>query len=112
MNDIGEEAIKSIFQDTYRKTFNIYLPNSIDFGASFGHLMGGYSAGYYSYLWSQVYAKDMYKSVIKGNELDEDVGRRFRNIILSRGGTVDSIDSVKEFLGRESNTKAFADDLF
>lgn len=53
----------------------------------------------------------MYKTIIKGNELNEDVGRRFRKIILSRGGAVDSIESVKEFLGREPNSEAFSMDL-
>ncbi len=103
--------VKKCFQDIYKKLMGLELPESVDFGASFGHLMGGYSAGYYSYLWSLVYAKDMYKSVIKGNELNEDVGRRFRKIILSRGGTIDSIESVREFLGREPNSVAFAEDL-
>ena len=109
--EVSENDVKTLFQNIYKETFNIDLPKSVDFGASFGHLMGGYSAGYYSYLWSLVYAKDMYKSVIKGNELDEEVGRRFRKIILSRGGKVDSICSVREFLGREPNSEAFAQDL-
>jgi thimet oligopeptidase len=105
------DDVKTLFQSIYKETFKIQLPESVDFGASFGHLMGGYSAGYYSYLWSLVYAKDMYKTVIKGNELNEEVGRRFRKIILARGGSVDSICSVREFLGREPNSEAFALDL-
>ena len=108
MNNVSEDEVRSIFNDLYKKIFGIELPNYIDMGSSFGHIMGGYACGYYGYLWSLVYAKDMYSSVIESNELNEDIGRRFRKIILSRGGRVDSLDSVREFLGREPNSSAFS----
>ncbi len=53
--------------------------------ASFGHLMGGYDAGYYGYLWSKVYAQDMF-SVFKrcGRHEPHAVGRRYRTEILEQ----------------------------
>ena len=76
--------------------------------ASFGHMFGGYNAGYYGYLWSKVYAADMF-SLFQAGEglLDEALGHRYRNRILAPGGSRDAIDSLKDFLGREPNNHAF-----
>ena len=76
--------------------------------ASFGHMFGGYNAGYYGYLWSKVYAADMF-SLFQAGEgpLDEALGHRYRNRILAPGGSRDAIDSLRDFLGREPNNHAF-----
>jgi thimet oligopeptidase len=74
--------------------------------ASFSHLMGGYEAGYYSYMWSEVLALDML-SAFHGNLLDPVVGRRYRHCILEPGGSRPPQDLVEEFLGREPNSEAF-----
>lgn len=74
--------------------------------ASFGHL-NGYQAGYYGYLWSLVYAQDMFTPFADGDLLDAELGQRFRRSVLARGGTVDALDLVRDFLGREPNSDAF-----
>ena len=74
--------------------------------SSFGHLMNGYDAGYYGYMWSLVYAKDLF-SIFKNNELDKEIGKKFKNEILSQGSIRPSIESVKIFLNREPNLDAF-----
>lgn len=74
--------------------------------ANFGHLMGGYSAGYYGYMWSEVMALDML-SAFKGRLLDPAVGRRYRELILSRGGEVPPQKMVEAFLGRKASPDAF-----
>jgi Zn-dependent oligopeptidase len=79
--------------------------------ASFGHLMGGYDAGYYGYLWSKVYAQDMY-SVFKAHGLlNPEFGRRYRTEILEKGSSRDEIDSLRAFLGREPNEDAFLESI-
>jgi thimet oligopeptidase len=74
--------------------------------ANFGHLLGGYAAGYYGYMWSEVMALDML-SAFKGQLLDPAVGRRYRELILSRGGEVPPQKMVEAFLGRKPSADAF-----
>ena len=79
--------------------------------ATFGHLIGGYDAGYYGYLSSQVYSADMFYSVFKKDPMDMKEGRRYRHTVLERGGSQDEMETLKQFLGREPNTEAFYKDL-
>ena len=76
------------------------------FPGTFGHMMGGYDAGYYGYLWSEVYAQDMF-SQFPADLTDADVGARYRNVILEQGGMKDPLTLLREFLGRDPNSDAF-----
>jgi len=78
--------------------------------ASFGHLMNGYDAGYYGYLWSLVYAKDLFTK-FNDHELDMNIGLEFRDEILSQGSIRPSMESIKIFLGREPNEDAFIESI-
>lgn len=77
---------------------------------SFGHLFG-YGAAYYGYMWSKVYAQDMFSIFEEKGIMDEKTGRDYRKIILEKGGTENPLDLVKDFLGRESNSEAFTRSL-
>ncbi len=77
------------------------------FQAGFGHLMGGYDAGYYGYLWSAVYAADMFSRFESEGLLNADLGKRYRRTVLERGKMVEASQLLKDFLGREPNPKAF-----
>ena len=74
--------------------------------ASFDHLMD-YSASYYGYLWSEVYASDMFSIYEENGVLNPDIGYRFRKSIFEKGGGENPMNLVKEFLGREPNNAAF-----
>ena len=74
--------------------------------ASFGHLLGGYAAGYYGYMWSQVLALDML-SAFDGKLMNPAVGQRYRETILASGGQRQPQALVDAFLGRKSNSDAF-----
>jgi peptidylprolyl isomerase len=80
------------------------------FQGSFGHLTG-YQAGYYGYLWSLVYAQDMFKRFQELGMLSPEAGAYYREKILSKGGTEDSLDLVREYLGREPSMEAFLKSL-
>lgn len=80
------------------------------FYTSFGHL-NGYSAIYYTYMWSLVIAADMFSEFEQEGLRNPDVAQRYRKTVLEPGGSRDAADLVKDFLGREYNFEAFAEDL-
>lgn len=82
-----------------------HLANT-QFPGTFGHIVKGYVAGYYGYMWSEVLALDM-QSVFGDNLMNPELGQRYRNEILARGGEADPLTLVKNFLGREPNADAF-----
>ncbi len=77
---------------------------------SFGHL-SGYGANYYGYIWSKVYAQDMFSVFKKNGVMDKATGIRYRKEILEKGSTVQEIDMVEKFLGRKPNSDAFLESL-
>jgi thimet oligopeptidase len=101
---------KDLYNETFEKILKIKSLEDTNMIASFGHLFGGYEAGYYGYLWSLVYAKDLFTKFI-GKELDSELGEKLKSEVLCYGGLRDSIDSLKEFLGREPNSDYFIESL-
>ncbi len=81
------------------------FPAGTHFQCGFGHLFG-YDAGYYGYLWSQVFGDDMFTR-FEGEPDRTAVGADYRRVILERGGTRDAADLIREFLGREPRNDAF-----
>ncbi len=79
--------------------------------ASFGHLMGGYDAGYYGYVWSLVYAKDLFSQFKLYGMLNKTLGKKLRKEILAPGSIRKSIDSIKIFLSREPNSDEFINSI-
>ena len=74
--------------------------------ANFGHVMGGYQAGYYGYMWSQVLALDML-SAFGSNVMDTKLGTRYRKLILESGGERAPSELVEAFLQRKPSPDAF-----
>ena len=75
----------------------------------FDHLFGSdsYSAGYYSYLWSDVMAADAWQEFLDaGGPWDEGVARRFRAVILAEANSTDRADAYRRFRGRDPDVKA------
>lgn len=74
----------------------------------FNHIFsGGYSAGYYSYLWAEVLDKDAFQAFVEAGDLfDSDTSDRLRQEILSRGGTRPGMELYVNFRGREPSIQA------
>lgn len=90
-----------------KKLMGITPPKRQLWVAGFGHIAHGYDAGYYSYLWAEVYAEDMFTRFAKEGILNPKTGRDYRRWILEKGSSMEEIDLVRGFLGREPNNKAF-----
>jgi len=73
----------------------------------FAHIwQGGYSAGYYAYLWSEVLAADAFKAFYEQGGMTRENGKRFRDTILSRGLTKDPMQLYIDFRGHEPSIDA------
>lgn len=79
--------------------------------ANFGHLMGGYDAGYYGYLWSRVYAQDLFTRFEKEGILSPKTGAAYRRLILEPGGLREPDELLQAFLGRPLDYEAFYRDM-
>ena len=66
---------------------------------------------YYGYLWSEVYAQDMFTQFEEHGLLDQETGIRYRDLILANGSQRDVVEAVEEFLGRPSNNEAYIKSL-
>ncbi|MEH6557003.1 MAG: M3 family metallopeptidase [Oceanicoccus sp.] len=76
------------------------------FYASFGHLFG-YSAAYYTYMWSEVIAADILEQFKESGMRNKDIANRYRKTVLAPGGSKDAAQLVEDFLGRPFNFDAF-----
>ena len=78
--------------------------------ASFNHL-SGYGANYYGYLWSRVFAQDIFSVFEKNGVMDPKTGLRYRKEILEVAGSQQELDMLRNFLEREPNSDAFMKDI-
>jgi thimet oligopeptidase len=76
------------------------------FHLSFGHL-DGYSAIYYTYMWSLVIAKDLFSHFHDSDLFDPEVARRYRDRVLAAGGSAPAARLVQDFLGRPYGFEAY-----
>jgi len=73
----------------------------------FQHIFsGGYSAGYYSYMWSEVLDKDAFNAFVETSLFDQTTANSFRENILEKGGSVEEMEMYVNFRGAEPTTEA------
>jgi peptidyl-dipeptidase Dcp len=70
----------------------------------FSHIFsGGYSAGYYAYLWAEVLDSDAFQAFEENGIFDQETARLFRENVLSKGNSDDPMELYKRFRGAEPN---------
>lgn len=102
----GKVDTTKLYLDTYGKAM-LYqpVPNTL-LQASFGHL-NGYQGAYYGYMWSLVYAQDMFQRFEELGVLSPETGMYYRTKVLGRGGSMDEMEMLRDYLGREPKMDAF-----
>ena len=76
------------------------------FLSTFGHIFGGYAAGYYSYKWAEVMSADCFEAFEENPENRKEIGKLFRDTILSLGGSQPAMDTFVAFRGRKPTVDA------
>lgn len=92
---LGKRGLLKQIPSRYRTTY-------------FNHTMGGgYTAGYYSYIWAEVLDADAFQAFKEtGDIFNQDLAQKFRTYILTPGGIDDAMDMYKNFRGKEPGTDA------
>jgi len=109
--DGEDKDIHAMYKEIFNRTrhFVAYDPQDHMY-ASFGHLTG-YGAKYYGYMWSKVFALDLFEEIKKYGLLNPEIGKKYVREVIGKGGSQDPDELLKAFLGREPNQKAFLKDL-
>ncbi len=76
------------------------------FLCSFQHIFSGYSAGYYSYKWAEIMSADSFGMFEENMDRQKEIGQRFRDTVLSNGGSKPAMDTFVQFRGRTPSVKA------
>ncbi|MDJ0688106.1 MAG: M3 family metallopeptidase [Xenococcaceae cyanobacterium MO_188.B32] len=106
----GEETPNDV-RDRIAENTTVLKPLPEDnFLCSFGHIFaGGYAAGYYSYKWAEVLSADAFAAFeevgLENESAIATVGKKYRNTILSLGGSLHPMEVFKQFRGREPQTE-------
>ncbi len=85
----------------------INYPDDTNHLGAFGHLLGGYDAAYYGYLWAEIIGDDLFSRFEEEGVLSNKVGVNYKEKILRPGGTKPAQDLVEEFLGRPWNDESY-----
>lgn len=106
-----KNGINNNFDEIAHKLYDKMLfytswENDAHMEASFDHLVN-FGPSYYSYLWSEVYAKDLLEEIDKYGRMNSIIGKKYKNTVLRNNLSKDPNESIKNFLGREPTFNAF-----
>ena len=90
---LGKRGLLKQITSRYRSTY-------------FNHTMGGgYTAGYYSYIWAEVLEADAFEAFKEtGDIFNQKVAGKYRSCILTPGGIKDAMDMYRDFRGKDPDT--------
>jgi metallopeptidase MepB len=78
-----------------------------NYQAAWGHPVGAYDAGYYSYLLCNVHSDDLFAAGFEKDPMNTTEGRRYRHSLLQPGGSRPEMETIEAYLGRKPSTAAF-----
>jgi len=112
--DLYLSSIENVCE-LYREISRTYRPEigqleNNNFCLSFGHL-DEYGARYYGYLWSKVFALDVFRDIEKMGLLNPEAGKKYISCIIGNGGNVDPNIMLENFLGRKPTQEAFFENI-
>jgi len=102
-SEVNTDSLNARFTNRY--TPYPYVPDT-HFQCAFTHL-NGYGAGYYTYMWSKVIAKDMFSQFDPKDLLNPVIAKRYRDTVLAPGGSAPAAVLVERFLGRPFNFESY-----
>merc|ERR1712217_578651 len=109
----GEEGltVSQLFDRLVAKSTALDTIPDTNYCASWYHLVIGYDAGYYGYMWSDVYAADVFNTMITSPDgaLSAKTGGRLRDEILGPCATRSGMDMLRAFLGRDPTADAWCE---
>ena len=101
------EDIMDFERNAWSRTQLLPAVPGTNMSVQFSHIMsGGYAAGYYSYKWAEVLDADAFSLFLEKGIFDKETATRFRQEILSQGGTCDPMRLYVNFRGKEPDIKA------
>ena len=105
---ISADALLCVLDDVRQEVAVVTPPPFDRFPHAFSHIFaGGYAAGYYGYLWSEVLSADAYDRFEQEGVFNPTAGRAFMQHVLETGGVEEPLDVFKAFRGREPSINAF-----
>lgn len=110
----GRDGIDAnlVYKRTMKKIALVGPPEDSHPEASFGHIMGGgYTASYYSYIWAEVVAADIFGAFKASGVLDRHMGELYRDLILAPGASLDEAGQIEKFLGRPFSEATFLESV-
>ena len=100
-----DRDVKALWEDMEGRT-RLGHTKGTQFPGQFNHVISGYAAGYYSYLWSEMLVMDLL-SQFGSNLMNPQVALRYRKTILERGGEAGAEELFRAFSGRSPDNRAF-----
>jgi len=102
-----KDTVEKLIREVRKEVSVVFPPQYNRFANSFSHIFaGGYAAGYYSYKWAEVLSADAFSLFEEKGIFNPEVGTKWLDEVLSRGGSRPAIESFVAFRGREPSVDA------
>lgn len=103
----SEQKVHEILEGVRKEIAVLFPPTYNRFENQFSHIFsGGYASGYYSYKWAELLSADAYFEFQRKGTFSKEVGERFYDAILSKGGSENAWKLFQDFMGREPKVES------